>query len=411
MGRLLLRRVAGAFAASSVVLVAAIAQPVTAGAAGTGTLFGISLRPTANLATIVPGSGAASQVADLTIAGQPAPGFGLSMASDAATHRLFLYRIFFDFSTGVPVQTNELVTVTTQSPFTVTSVQIAHPLTALAFEPSTGKLFGFTGDCCPNQIVTVDPAQGTMTHVADLNGFSFSNIALDPSTHLLYLASQSVGFPPSSQLVTVNTQLVDSVIYAPATSPGMRSLVFDTSSKKLFGITFFPPHFAQVDTSSGAASLLGSYDFGMFLEPGITIDSASDTVYAVQDVFDDPMLGPIAHIAAIKDTTGDGTLSGSTGTNLAAIAFEGVTITPDSIKADVTSALASRAIDSTGVARSLLAELNAAANARARGQCSAAAKVYQAFISEVTAQRGQHIAAATADQLISEAKFLIANCP
>lgn len=409
MGKVLLRRLVGAFAASSLVVVAAIAQPVTAGAAGTGTLFGISLRPAANLAGIDPVSGAATQVADLTVPGQQPPGFGLSMASDPATHRLFLYRIFFDFSTGV--QTNELVTVTTQSPFTVTSVQISHPLTALAFESSTGKLFGFTGDCCPNQIVTIDPAQGTMTHVADLNGFSFSDIGIDPSSHLLYLASQSVGFPPSSQLVTVNTQFVDSVTYATAVSPGMRSLVFDTSSKKLFGITFFPPHFAQVDLVSGAATLLGSYDFGFFLEPGITIDSASHTVYAVQDSFDDPVLGPIAHIAAIDDTTGNGTLGGSTGTNLAAIAFEGVAITPESIKADVRSAIASGAIDNVGVANSLLAKLDAASAARSRGECAAAGNNYGAFVNELTAQSGNHVQAATAAQLISEARFLIANCP
>jgi hypothetical protein len=395
--------------AASAALSVAFAQPVTAAAASTGTLFGISLRPSANVASIDPVSGAVTQVADLTVPGQQAPGFGPSMASDPATHRLFLYRIFLDFSTGV--QTNELVTVTTQSPTTVTSVQISHPLTALAFESSTRKLFGFTGDCCPNQIVTIDPVQGTMTHVADLNGFSFSDIAIDPSSHLLYLASQSVGFPPSSQLVTVNTQLVDSVTYAPAVSPGMRSLVFDTSSKKLFGITFFPPHFAQVDQVSGAATLLGSYDFGFFLESGITIDSTSHTVYAVQDVFDDPVLGPIAHIAAIDDTTGHGTLGGSTGTNLAAIAFEGVAVTPESIKADVRSALAGGAIDNAGVANSLLAQLDAASAARARGECNTAANLYRAFVKALTAESGTHVQAATAAQLISEAQFLIANCP
>jgi|SRR5712692_7392421 len=404
-------RLLGLFAASSVALIGAVAQPAATHAATTGSLFGISLRSNAALVKVDPGSGALSQIADLTVAGQPAPGFGLSMASDPSTHRLFLWRNFFDFSNGVFTQTNELVTVTTQSPSTVTAVQIAHPITALTFESSSGKLFGFTGDCCPNQIVTIDPATGTLTHVADLVGFSFSNLAIDPSTHLLYLALQSVGFPPSSQLVTVNTQAVDSVIYSSATSPGVRSVVFDTSSKKLFGISFFPPHFVQVDTLSGAATQLGNYDFGFFLEPGITIDSASHTVYAVQDVFDDPVLGPIAHIAAIDDATGSGTLSGSTGTNLAAIAFEGVAITPDSIKADVRSALAGGAIDNVGVANSLLAELSQAQAARSSGQCGTAGNIYQAFIDEVNAQSGNHIAAATASQLVSEAQFLIANCP
>jgi hypothetical protein len=44
-------------------------------------------------------------------------------------------------------------------------------------------------------------------------------------------------------------------------------------------------------------------------------------------------------------------------------------------------------------------------------QCGTAASLYKAFISAVKAQSGKHIAAATASQLVSEAQFLIANCP
>jgi len=411
MANLWWRRVVGALAASSVALLSAVAQPALGHESSAGTLFGIVLSP-AEVAAIDPAQGTVTPIADLRVAGFLAPGFSTSMASDPATHRLFLVRILFDFSTGVPVQINQLVTVSTQSPFTVTSAPLAHPITALAFESSSGKLFGFTGECCPNQIVSIDPSQGTLTHVADLVGFSFSRIAVDPSTHLLYLASQSVGFPPSSQLVTVNTQAIDSVTYAAPVTPGVRSLVFDTSSNKLFGVTFFPPRFVQVDAVSGAPTLLGNYYFGFFLEPGITIDSASHTVYFVQDVFDPTLpTGPVAHIAAVSDKSGAGVLGGSTGSNFAGIAFEGVAITPESIKADVQNALASGAITNPGVANSLLAELNAAASARSRGQCGSAANIYQAFINEVTAQTGHDIAAATADRLLREAEFLIANCP
>jgi hypothetical protein len=86
-------------------------------------------------------------------------------------------------------------------------------------------------------------------------------------------------------------------------------------------------------------------------------------------------------------------------------------ITPESIKADVRSARASGAIDNPRLANALLAILDAAAYARSTGKCSTAAHIYTAFVYVVSAQSSKHIAAATATQLVSEAQFLIANCP
>ena len=60
-------------------------------------------------------------------------------------------------------------------------------------------------------------------------------------------------------------------------------------------------------------------------------------------------------------------------------------VTPESIKDDVNQFLQSGAIKNHGKANSLLAKLNAAAAARARGQCSTAANIYQAFINELRA--------------------------
>ena len=93
------------------------------------------------------------------------------------------------------------------------------------------------------------------------------------------------------------------------------------------------------------------------------------------------------------------------------LVFEPVQVTPDSITADVTNAEASGAITNHGTATSLLTKLDAAADARAKGDCAKAAKHYEAFIDELQKQSGMHVAAATATQLVSEAQFLIANCP
>lgn len=404
----------GFLACALVAAAPSLFQPVPAAASTTGTLFGIDIRRP-GVVSINPATGALTPVADLSLPpGQPAPGFSDSMVDDPATHRLFVVRIVFDFSGPFPTTTDQLITVNTQTGALTISPGLAHPVTALAFDTSTGTLLGFTGDCCPNQIVTIDPTTGVLTHIADVVGDSFSFMAFSPSTHSLYLDSESFATPPPNPpvnvMLTVNTQ-TGAVTSSPPLSTGVFSLAFDTSLGALFGVTFFPPHFVRVDPSTGAETPLGSYDFGFFLEPGTAIDPASHTVFKVQDVFDDPVLGPIAHIASVNDQTGAGVLGASTGTNLAAIAFEGPSITPESIKADVRSALASGAITNAGLADSLLAELNAASDARSRGQCSVAGNLYNAFIGELQAQSGKQVATATANQLISEAQFLIANCP
>ena len=401
--------------ASSIALAPLLMQPGPALAASpTGTLFGLDIRRPA-VVSINPGTGALSPIADLSLpAGQPAPGFSDSMASDPANHRLFLIRVVYDFSTFPPNITDQLITVDTRTGALTVSPGLAHPVTSMAFDVSSGILLGFTGDCCPNQIVSIDPATGVLSHVADLAGDTFSFIAVSPTTHSVYVNSESFAAPPPNPpvntMLTVNT-LTGAVTSSPPLNRGVNSLVFDTSLGALFGVTFFPPHFVRVNPTTGEEALLGSYDFGFFLEPGTAIDSATHTVFNVQDDFSAPFLGPIAHIASINDQTGAGELGGSTGTNLAAIAFEPVLITPESIKTDVRNALASGAIDNQGVANSLLVKLDAAGKARAGGNCAAAARHYNSFINELEAQSGKHVAKPTADQLISEAKFLIANCP
>src|SRR5258708_35942644 len=113
----------------------------------------------------------------------------------------------------------------------------------------------------------------------------------------------------------------------------------------------------------------------------------------------------------MKEAAGAGVLGPTKETNLAGIFLEPVSITAESIRTDVRNAVASAAIDTAGVGSALLAELNAAAAAHASGECGVAANLYNAFIADLTAQSGKHVAAATATQLIGEAQFLIANCP
>jgi hypothetical protein len=97
-------------------------------------------------------------------------------------------------------------------------------------------------------------------------------------------------------------------------------------------------------------------------------------------------------------------------TGVSSVTFT-IIVTPESIKADVTQFLNSGAIKNAGNANSLLAKLNAAAKARAKGNCATAANIYQAFINELNAQSGKGVDATAAQIMIADAQYLIAHCP
>jgi hypothetical protein len=94
----------------------------------------------------------------------------------------------------------------------------------------------------------------------------------------------------------------------------------------------------------------------------------------------------------------------------AAVTFS-IIVTAESIKDEVNQFFAMGAIRNKGVANSLLAKLNSAAKARARGNCNSAANVYRAFINELRAQTGKKVTAQAATILITDAQYLIAHCP
>ena len=88
-----------------------------------------------------------------------------------------------------------------------------------------------------------------------------------------------------------------------------------------------------------------------------------------------------------------------------------IIVTPQSIVDDIDQFVASGDITKHGIAQSLLAKLDAAADARSRGNCKAAGNIYTAFIHEVSAQTGKAITAEAAAIMIADAQYLIAHCP
>ena len=241
-----------------------------------------------------------------------------------------------------------------------------------------------------------------------------------------------------------------------------------------YATTPFPVHWANADLATGVHSVGvtmgganagdGPYDFqysaksfGNLLEPRHTATVVLDTTAPITTIVQ-PMATAYAHSAtltlnySVSDETGSGvasyvpTMDGATalpgpiglqnnqpikllneltlGTHTFSVSAVDnignsgstsvtftVIVTPDSIKDDVQQFLQSGAIDNNGNANSLLAKLDSAAAARARGQCSTASNLYQAFITELQAQSGKHVDAVAAGIMIGDAQYLIAHCP
>jgi hypothetical protein len=406
----MLKKVATRLAVVAVGLLPLLGQPVTAAASSsTGTLFGIDQTNVYKIDTTT-GALAAFTALPPIPPTQMNPSFN-GLASDPIGHRLFTVRsaISPDFST----QFYDLVTVDTQSGAVSVSPDMAQGAPELAYDASSKTLFGITNSCCPFQLVRIDPVTGAQTHIADLPGVQESNLAIATSKHAIYTLSESFvegQFQPVVNVIAVD-ESTGTITTSPALATGAFQLAYDTSTGTLFGKSFCcPGNLLKIDPVTGAETTVSNTDLGF--GSGFALDSASHNIYMTQDVFD--VSGFFQVLQSINDQTGAvsvRTTQFTAGVFLQYLAFEGVAITPQSVMDDVRAALASGAINNSGVANSLLAELNVASAAHSRGQCSVAANDYQAFINELEGQSGKSVASATASQLISEAQFLIANCP
>jgi hypothetical protein len=156
-------------------------------------------------------------------------------------------------------------------------------------------------------------------------------------------------------------------------------------------------NYSAMDTGCGVGSLTATMDGSPTLLDGHSLASGQ-TINLLTEM----TLGDHTFTVTAADNVG--------GTSTASVTFS-IIVTPASIEGDVTEFLASGAIKNSGLANSLLAKLNAAAAARARGQCSTAANQYQSFIDELLAQSGNGVDATAAAIMIADAQYLITHCP
>jgi len=405
-----------------------LSQPAAATSAQPGTLFAIT--HSQKLVKIDPTSGSLTQLAGLfpNCSGNcPLDSQSFELTSDPTTHRLFAVRMeSFSFNFP-PVFTQELLTIDSQN-----AQILAHPQFTsnapgeLAFDTSTHTLFGFTG----TEIVKVDPGTATLTHFASVGtgfGAFVYQMALSSSTHTIYLSQEDLSLPqqPNPTKVFSIDTLSGAVSAGVSLDTSVRWVVADGAN--LFGLTDSALNLVGINLTTGATTFVANVGniSNSFIPSGPTVDPTTHTVYVDVSIFDQS-LGFVDHVFSVNDQSGAQTSSVIFGESVTSIAFEAPPqVTPQSIIDDVRAALASGAIDNAGVAGSLLAKLNAAADARAGtaassarlNGCATSAGIYQAFINEVNAQSGAtssstrgHITPAAASRLVSEAQFLIANC-
>jgi hypothetical protein len=398
---------AGALAALS----PSLAQPLPAAAAGSGTLFAITGNQDV-LNRVDPVTGALTPIANLAGSNQGQTG---TLTVDPVAHLIYAVRtsVIFVPPTSINI-VNEVLTISTVTGAFTTSKPVNEPVNQIVFDSSTHSLLfdGVSG------IFKVDPVTGgviALTHLSSAVNQGMSGMAVNPATHTLYV-NDEVPQPDgnfASNILTIDSQTGAVRSDVPlGTQVGF--LGFDTAGSALLSTAgCCTPQLVGIDPAVGTLTPIAtiSSDPNVQLAFTMAIDPSSRTVFMIANSFV-CCWSSQSQIVSIDEASGTPTFSPTLADGAESLLFvPDVTVTPDSVKADVEAALASGTITKAGIAKTLLADLSAAQAARNRGQCSTAGNIYQQFIADVSSQTGKSIDVATASRFVSEAQFLIANCP
>lgn len=330
--------------AATTAIAMATLSPISA-SASSGTLFGLNPSPGAVFA-IDPASGATTKLTDLPAdpSGEPPTFSGL--ASDAAHHLLYTIRAFYTDATFTKLQT-QVVTIDSQTGATSLSPALAQDVPSdIAFDPTTGSLLGITGVQSPQSVVRVDPVSGAITHIADLPAtLSTGRFAFDPAKHSMWVPIfEFVNSEALNVVVTVDTA-TGTVSQSPGMTLSINQLLYDSSSGALFGDGGFPPSVYQIDTATGAQTLVAPLAGGGFFFPVLSIDSSTHTIFVKNDDFSTG--SDVQTIQSLNDVTGASSVSTgglTTDFYVNTLVFEGAAaITPDSVAADVKQSFSSGA--------------------------------------------------------------------
>ncbi len=271
------RRVFGFLAAISVAALPALAQPIVAASASTGTLFAIT--GDQHLVKVDPATGAFTILTDLNNANNPQSS---DLADDPVAHRLYAERLSATIGPdGFPIFSQDLLTIDSSSGAILADPQLnAPPSHGLVVDPSTGTLFGFDG----LNVVTIDPgtaAVRTFANIASFGGPFIDSLVGDASSHTLFLSREDVSGPVgtnTTKIFSINTT-DGSVSIGPVLDRPISQITVDAGN--LYGVsngsTF---DFVAINNTSGATTLVTNIaDNSSIVQGGIATDSASHTTF------------------------------------------------------------------------------------------------------------------------------------
>jgi hypothetical protein len=190
-------------------------------------------------------------------------------------------------------------------------------------------LFGATGGGNPGQLYTINPSTGTATPVGALvdalaNTYAVTGLAFDSVNGILY-GSTSKNSPTGSQSLVAIDPTTGLVTYIGSFATGdnntMADLTFDVATATLYGSGSLNGNLYTIDTTTGAASALGSSGLLGVVGVGMAIDSLG-TIYGAPRGADQEL---VTYDKITGAATTVATLSGApypSPSNISAMAFD-----------------------------------------------------------------------------------------
>src|SRR5713226_2177917 len=254
--------------AASVAALPALLQPLPVAASSTGTLFGVTGLDRSTVSSIDLGTGAVTPIAQL---GLP-PDFNAqvtNLTGDAATHRIFALRISV---IAPPPPANftmifEILTINSQSHALIGVTPVNAPIGSIQFDSLSNTMYalvpsGFQG---PNGVVRVDLSTGGISPLASIGppGPFVDSMAVAGQTHTIYVNRLDGGLPnppnPATHIIAIDTLSNTVVSTSPVLDRAIKSISYDTSSNRLFGVTeCCPQDLVQIDPSTWTESFVSN---------------------------------------------------------------------------------------------------------------------------------------------------------
>jgi len=131
-----------------------------------------------------------------------------------------------------------------------------------------------------NNLYQLDPDSGTVLSTIPITappgGETYSGMALDPTTGVVYASSTNVG---TSSLFTVDLSTGIATLIGPITGSGCNIAIAIDGIGQMYGYDICTDDFWSIDKATGAGTLIGSIGFDANFGQGMGWDPVTDQIY------------------------------------------------------------------------------------------------------------------------------------